>query len=105
LNGQEEEEKKQLSKEEAAHAVAARHSEAESKNLGDLEAKLKDAEKNLRKYRRSEDADGGVSVKEKPALEPCPPARAPKPCKNAARTRGFHVATIVSALVLALCSQ
>lgn len=103
LRGQEEEEKKQMSAWEEAHDVAARASQKESSSLADLEAKLKDAEKNLRKYRRKEDAGGGVAWQEKPEGSP-----GPKPCpprSHAAPGCGISSAAIVSVLALALYVQ
>jgi len=87
-------EKKKLSEEEKAHEAAAAKAKLESTDLDKLESDLKAAEKHLRKFRRAEDADGGV-YNEKPCKESTNPPATLQPCvKSGAMERTVPAATM-----------
>jgi len=60
---------KSFPKKKKTHEAAAAKAKLESIDLEKLEADIKVAEQNLRKFRRAEDADGGVYNKKE--AEPC----------------------------------
>merc|ERR1712060_925202 len=63
---------------EEAHQKAEAEYEAKQKEMEKTEADMKEASKKLRKFRRDEDAGGGVSY-EKPCKKPSVPMATPAP--------------------------